>query len=198
MNETTSESSRREAGDEEGVGTAEAPASEEAAETAETPTTPAAEDPAKALEEARAQAADNYDRYLRAAAELDNFRKRTVKMRSETREETLRDVLLQIAPVMDNMRRALAQKNATVEAFKQGVELIYAQLQEALRGYGLEEIQAVGQPFDPLSHEALLEVERPDQPPGVVVEEMEKGYRLRDKVVRPARVVVSKTGGQNG
>ncbi len=161
---------------------------------AETP----AETAAKALEAAQAQAAEHYDRYLRAVAELDNFRKRTAKMRTDTREETLRDVLLQIAPVMDNMRRALAQDNATVEAFKQGVELIYGQLQEALRGYGLEEIQAIGQPFDPVYHEALLEVERPDQPPGTVVEEMEKGYRLRDKVVRPARVVVSKTGGQNG
>lgn len=186
MSETTSESIHQEASTAEVAGAAEAPAAQ------------AAEDPAKVLEAALAQAAENYDRYLRAAAELDNYRKRTARMRSETREETLRDVLLQVAPVMDNMRRALAQENATVEAFKQGVELIYTQFQEALRGYGLEEIQAIGQPFDPLCHEALLEVERPDQPPGTVVEEMEKGYRLRDKVVRPARVVVSKTGGQNG
>lgn len=176
------------------------PETSEAAPTSETsaPAVDPAEEAAKALEAAQAQAAENYDRYLRAVAELDNFRKRTAKMRTDTREETLRDVLLQIAPVMDNMRRALAQENATVEVFKQGVELIYGQLQEALRGYGLEEIQAIGQPFDPVYHEALLEVERPDQPPGTVVEEMEKGYRLRDKVVRPARVVVSKTGGQNG
>lgn len=187
MSETTSENARQEAGDEEVIGTTDTPAG-----------VSAGEEEAKALEEARAQAAENYDRYLRAAAELDNYRKRTARMRSETREETLRDVLLQIAPVMDNMRRALVQENATVEAFKQGVESIHVQLQEALRGYGLEEIQALGQPFDPLCHEALLEVECPDQPPGTVVEEMEKGYRLRDKVVRPARVVVSKTGGQNG
>jgi molecular chaperone GrpE len=196
MSETTSQSIHREAGEEVAAETAGTPPGAEVVEPS--PAAPAAEDPAKALEAARAQAAENYDRYLRAAAELDNYRKRTARMRSETREETLRDVLLQIAPIMDNMRRALAQEKATVEAFKQGVELIYAQFQEALRGYGLEEIQALGQPFDPLCHEALLEVERPDQPPGTVVEEMEKGYRLRDKVVRPARVVVSKTGGQNG
>ncbi|MBM3279148.1 MAG: nucleotide exchange factor GrpE [Candidatus Handelsmanbacteria bacterium] len=162
------------------------------------PAAEAADETTVALEEARAQAAEHYDRYLRAVAELDNFRKRTARMRSDTREETVRDMLLQIAPVMDNMRRALAQENATVEVFKQGVELIYSQLHEVLRGYGLEEIQALGQPFDPVYHEALLEVERGDQPPGTVVEEMEKGYRLRDKVVRPARVVVSKTGGENG
>lgn len=186
MSETTSDNIRPEA-DNEVAGETEVPGA-----------VPAAEDAAKALTEAQTQAAEHYDRYLRAAAELDNYRKRTAKMRSETREETLRDVLLQIAPVMDNMRRALAQENATVEAFKQGVELIYAQLQEALRGYGLEEVQAIGQLFDPVWHEALLEVERPDLPSGTVVEEMEKGYRLRDKVVRPARVVVSKTGGENG
>ncbi|MBI2504123.1 MAG: nucleotide exchange factor GrpE [Candidatus Latescibacteria bacterium] len=191
MSETTSESISEEAA--QPAGAESQSVGEEAAQPAG-----AAEDAAKALEEARAQAAEHYDRYLRAAAELDNYRKRTARMRSETREETLRDVLLQIAPVMDNLRRALAQENATVETFKQGIELICAQFQEALRGYGLEEIQALGQPFDPLCHEALLEVECADQPPGTVVEEMEKGYRLRDKVVRPARVVVSKSGGQNG
>jgi molecular chaperone GrpE len=193
MKETTSEEIRRETEEEE----AAVPESGEGTQVAEVEEGEVSERD-QALEEARAQAAENYDRYLRAAAELDNYRKRTARMRSETREETLRDVLLQIAPIMDNLRRALAQEKATVEALKQGVELIYAQFQEALRGYGLEEIQALGQPFDPLCHEALLEVEHPDQPPGTVVEEMEKGYRLRDKVVRPARVVVSKTGGQNG
>ncbi len=164
----------------------------------EAPPAEAGEDLARALEEARALAAEHYDRYLRAAAELDNFRKRTARLRTEARDETLREVLIRVAPALDNMRRALAQESATIESFKQGLELIHDQLQEALKGYGLEEIQAVGQPFDPLCHEALAEVESPEHPPGTVVEEMEKGYRLRDKVVRPARVVVSKTGGQNG
>ena len=137
------------------------------------------------LEKARAEAADNYDRYLRAAAELDNFRKRAVRMRAESREETLRDLLLQIAPLMDNMRRALAQEAAEAQSLKQGVELILSQFQTILNGFGLEEIEAAGKPFDPNLHEAMLEVESPDGEPGTVLEEMEKGYRLREKVLRP-------------
>ena len=152
----------------------------------------------KELDGARAEAQENYDRFLRATAELDNFRKRTAKVRSETREETLRDVLLQIAPILDNMRRGLAQENKEDDAFAQGVELIYNQFQDTLKGYGLEEIGAIGQTFDPTLHEAMMEIEDNDHPPGSVVEEMEKGYKLNNKVVRPARVIVSKAGEENG
>ena len=145
------------------------------------------------LEKTKAEAEENYDRYVRAVAELDNFRKRTVKMRAESREETIRDLLLQVAPLLDNMRRALSQSDSDVAAIVQGVELIFSQFQEILKGYGLEEIEAVGTPFDPNIHEAMLEVESADHPPGTVIEEMDKGYVLRDRVVRPARVVVSKS-----
>jgi molecular chaperone GrpE len=147
------------------------------------------EDP---LESALAESRENYDRFLRATAELENYRKRTAKVRSESREEALRDVLLQIAPILDNMRRALVQDTDELQSFKDGIELINNQFQETLRGYGLEEIEAMGQPFDPSVHEALLEVEHADHPAGTVVEEMEKGYKLNNKVVRPARVIVSK------
>ena len=153
------------------------------------------EDP---LESARAEAAENYDRFLRATAELDNYRKRTAKVRSESREEALRDILLQVAPILDNIHRALAQDSSDVDSFKEGVALINNQFQEALKGYGLEEIEAVGQPFDPTLHEALLEVEHPEHPPGTVVEEMEKGYKLNNKVVRPTRVIVSKAVSETG
>jgi len=152
----------------------------------------------KELDAARVEAQENYERFLRATAELDNYRKRTAKVRSETREETLRDVLLQIAPMLDNMRRALAQENKGDDAFTQGVELIYNQFQDTLKGYGLEEIGAIGQTFDPTLHEAMMEIEDKDHPPGSVVEEMEKGYKLNNKVVRPARVIVSKGGEENG
>lgn len=144
------------------------------------------------LEVARAEAAANYDRYLRSVAELDNYRKRTVKMRAEAREDTLRDLLLQFAPVLDNLRRALGQQTQDADSLKQGVELICGQFKEVLTGYGLAEIEAMGQPFDPNLHEALAEVASPEHEPGTVMEEMEKGYKLNDKVVRPARVVVSK------
>ena len=149
------------------------------------------------LEAARAEAAANYDRYVRAVAELDNYRKRTVRMRAETRDETLRDVLLQVAPVLDNLRRALRQETQEVDSIKQGVELICGQFNEVLKGYGLTEIESVGQPFDPEVHEALAEVPDDEQTPGTVIEEMEKGYKLNDKVVRYARVVVSKASAEN-
>ena len=150
-----------------------------------------------ALTAARAEAKENYDRFLRAAAELDNYRKRTARMRMEARGETLRDMLLQIAPILDNMSRALAQNSEDAESLKQGVDLIYTQFREMLKGYGLEEIESIGQPFDPNFHEALMEVENAEKPPGTILEEMEKGYTLNKKVVRPARVVVSKAEKEN-
>ena len=153
--------------------------------------------PEDELAAALVEAAANYDRYLRSVAELDNYRKRTAKMRSEAREDTLRDILLQIAPILDNLRRALGQETQDADSLKQGVELISGQFNEVLKGYGLAEIEAVGQPFDPNIHEALAEVPSAEHDPGTVMEEMEKGYTLNDKVVRPSRVVVSKAGGES-
>ena len=149
------------------------------------------------LEAARAEAVANYDRYVRAVAELDNYRKRTVRMRADARDETLRDVLLQVAPILDNLRRALRQETQEADLLKQGVELICGQFNDVLKGYGLAEIKAIGQPFDPEVHEALAEVPDDEHTPGTVIEEMEKGYKLNDKVVRYARVVVSKTSAEN-
>lgn len=148
--------------------------------------------PEEMMAEVRKEAAAHYDRYLRSVAELDNFRKRTTRMRSDVREETLRDMLLQMAPVLDNMRRALDQDTEDFEGLKQGIELIYSQFNAALEGYGLKAVKAVGASFDPNLHEAMLEVEDAENEPGTVVQEMEKGYELNGKIVRPARVIVSK------
>ena len=134
---------------------------------------------------------ESQDRYLRAAAELDNFRKRTVRIRSETRDDTLRDVLLQVAPLLDNFRRALGQEAQDPASLRQGIEIIFQQFNDILAGYGLEEIAAAGQAFDPNLHEAMMQVPSEEHPPGTVMQEMEKGYRLNGRVVRPSRVVVS-------
>ena len=147
--------------------------------------------PEAQLAAARAEAEENRDRYLRAAAELDNYRKRTVRMRAETRDETLRDVLLQVGPMLDNFRRALGQETDDVVAFRQGMDIIFRQFTDILTGYGLVEIDAEGKPFDPNLHEAMVQVPTDEHPPGTVIQEMEKGYLLNDRVVRPARVVVS-------
>ena len=169
---------------------------EEVAEPQEAAAEPEADGLAE-LEAARAEAAANYDRYVRSVAELDNYRKRTVRMRAETRDETLRDVLLQVAPILDNLRRALRQETQEVDSLKQGIELICGQFNDVLKGYGLAEIESVGQPFDPEVHEALAEVPDDEHAPGTIIEEMEKGYKLNDKVVRYARVVVSKASEEN-
>ena len=169
---------------------------EEVTESQEEAAAPEADGLAE-LEAARAEATANYDRYVRAVAELDNYRKRTVRMRAEARDETLRDVLLQVAPILDNLRRALRQDTQEAESLKQGVELICGQFNDVLKGYGLAEIEAVGQPFDPEVHEALAEVPDDEHAPGTVIEEMEKGYKLNDKVVRYARVVVSKASAES-
>jgi len=105
------------------------------------------------LDKARAESLVNHDRYVRAVAELENFRKRTVRARGEAREEALRDILLQVAPLLDNMRRALAEGSPDTDeagGLRQGVQLIYSQFQSILKGYGLEEIVAMGEPFDPI------------------------------------------------
>ena len=170
--------------------------SQEEAESQEAAAEPEADGLAE-LEAARAEAAANYDRYVRAVAELDNYRKRTVRLRAEARDETLRDVLLQVAPILDNLRRALGQETQEAELLKQGVELICGQFNDVLKGYGLAEIESVGQPFDPEVHEALAEVPDDEHAPGTIIEEMEKGYKLNDKVVRYARVVVSRASAES-
>ena len=174
----------------------EAAASQQEAESQEAAAEPEADGLAE-LEAARAEAAANYDRYVRAVAELDNYRKRTVRLRAEARDETLRDVLLQVAPILDNLRRALHQETQEAELLKQGVELICGQFNDVLKGYGLAEIESVGQPFDPEVHEALAEVPDDEHAPGTIIEEMEKGYKLNDKVVRYARVVVSRASAES-
>jgi molecular chaperone GrpE len=191
--EETAESKKEEVAE---LGEAAAVEPQEEAESQEAAAEPEVDGLAE-LEAARAEAAANYDRYVRAVAELDNYRKRTVRMRTEARDETLRDVLLQVAPVLDNLRRALHQETQEAELLKQGVELICGQFNDVLKGYGLAEIESVGQPFDPEVHEALAEVPDDEHAPGTIIEEMEKGYKLNDKVVRYARVVVSRASAES-
>ena len=192
--EETAESCEREAAASQQEEVAAEP--QEEAESQEAAAEPEADGLAE-LEAARAEAAANYDRYVRAVAELDNYRKRTVRLRAEARDETLRDVLLQVAPILDNLRRALGQETQEAELLKQGVELICGQFNDVLKGYGLAEIESVGQPFDPEVHEALAEVPDDEHAPGTIIEEMEKGYKLNDKVVRYARVVVSRASAES-
>ncbi len=133
------------------------------------------------------------DKYLRALADLENYKKLVRKETMLVREQAVADVLRQILPVLDNFERALeaAKNDADRESLLKGVEMIYRQLQETLRSCGVEPFSSVGEPFDPSVHEALGVICTEEHPPDTVVEEHEKGYTLRGKLLRPARVLVS-------
>ncbi|HTD97736.1 MAG TPA: nucleotide exchange factor GrpE [Mucilaginibacter sp.] len=133
------------------------------------------------------------DRYLRLYAEFDNFRRRTAKEREEARKEEGKDVMVALLPVLDDFDRALKHMdNATdVAAVKEGVALIQNKLKNVLSQKGLKEMESIGAAFDPEIHEAITNIPSPsDDLKGKVVDEMEKGYYLNDKVARFAKVIV--------
>jgi molecular chaperone GrpE len=133
------------------------------------------------------------DKYLRLYAEFDNFRRRTIKEREEARKMEGKDLIVSLLPVLDDFERALrAMESATdVAPVKEGVELIQTKLKNTLTQKGLKGMEAIGTPFDPELHEAITNIPAPtDDLKGKVVDEMEKGYYLNDKVVRFAKVIV--------
>ncbi len=149
----------------------------------------------EALRTQAAQAADNYDRLLRLTADFDNFKKRAARERDETRRAAIEGVLTKFLPVLDNFDMALAatgQANASVETLKVGITMIHSQLRQVFGDSGVETIDAVGQPFDPAVHEAVSQQETSEVPDGQVVQQLRKGYRLKEKLLRPATVVVAK------
>lgn len=145
------------------------------------------------LEKLRKESEDNYQRYLRAQADFDNFRRRTRQEKEEFAKYASMKVIEQLLPVVDNLERALnAGKDSNdYEALLKGVEMISRQLDQTLAGEGLQAMNAVGQPFNPEFHQAIMQVESEEYEEGIVVEEIQKGYMLKDKVLRPAMVKVS-------
>lgn len=139
------------------------------------------------------QSDDNHNRYLRAQADFDNFRRRTVKEKEELTQYASLKVVSQLLPVLDNFQRALQTSNEAVEggAFAKGIDMIYRQLFQVLEAEGLKQMEVVGQPFDPEWHQAIMQVESDEYPEGIVVEAIQSGYVLKDKVIRPAMVKVS-------
>jgi len=139
--------------------------------------------------------ADQYLDYLkRLKAEFDNYKKRNLK--EQGRKITLfsEDLIKQFLPIVDDLERALdvAKGKEDVTNFVRGVEIIFNQLKNTLEKQGLEQIRAEGEPFDPYLHEAIMKVELDEYPDNVIVEEMRKGYKLKDRVLRPTMVKVNK------
>ncbi|MBI4326769.1 MAG: nucleotide exchange factor GrpE [Chloroflexi bacterium] len=149
---------------------------------------------------ARASRADeNYDRLLRVTADFDNFRKRAARERQEAVKFANESILSKLVPVLDNFDMALtAAANApsgNPESFKTGVAMIHNQLKSTLAEAGLEEIDATQKPFDPNWHEAVSEQESAAAAEGQVLQQLRKGYKLRERLLRPATVVVAKKPG---
>lgn len=145
-----------------------------------------------ALTTSRQEAANNWDKYIRQVAEMDNFRKRQERMREDRVKRYKKDLLEKVVAVMDNLERAISyQDTMNREGLQQGMRMVQWQLSEILRSEGLTPVLALGQPFDPHIHEAVETVEAPDQPEGMVVEEVQKGYMMGEEMLRPARVKVS-------
>jgi molecular chaperone GrpE len=167
------------------------------------PQTPPAEGPSAAdnpdarLATALADRDANYERFLRSQAELDNFRKRVQREREEDRRYASLPVVRDLLPVIDNLRRALDAASSTGESgnLRQGIELVLQQLEGVLTRHGAQSIPAVGQPFDPHLHEAVQQAPSAEHPPLTVLQELERGYTIQDRVVRPSKVIVSAGSG---
>lgn len=147
----------------------------------------------KELDEANEKIADLNDKYLRLSAEFDNYKKRTLKERSDMLKTISGDTLSGMLPVIDDLERALAsiEKAVEIEPIKEGVSLIYNKLREYMKNKGLVEIEAMNQDFDTDLHEAVAQFPaQSDDMKGKVVDVIQKGYKIDTKVVRFAKVVV--------
>jgi len=147
----------------------------------------------EALEAKTLLAEEHRDRYLRAAAEFDNARKRAARERDEYTRYANESLLRELLPVLDNFERALqsARNETTAAAVTAGVELIQRELLRVLEKFGVTSFTSVGQPFDPERHEAIARVPALGQPEGTVVDETARGYLLNGRVLRPAMVTVA-------
>jgi len=139
---------------------------------------------------------DYKDKYLRALAELDNYKKRARKEKEEIIERANERLMLELIPVLDNFDRGIeaAKNSEDFENFYKGVELIYKGFKEIVEREGLQSFSAIGDEFDPSKHEAVSLVESDEHAPDTVLDEIYKGYLLNGKLIRPAKVVVSKGG----
>jgi molecular chaperone GrpE len=146
----------------------------------------------KKLEEKEKEAAANYDKYLRAVAELDNYRKRAAREKADIIKYGKEDIIRDILPFVDSLDRALEHSTGDVQAFKDGVALIQGQLLSCLKKHGVERIETAGLNFDPNFHEALMQMESDEHEDNKIVSEMEKGYLLNGRLLRPSKVCVCK------
>lgn len=145
----------------------------------------------------RAEKADeNWDRLLRTTADLENFKKRAAREKQEAIKYANETLLEKLLPVLDNFDMALTaaqtESNEAAQSLLKGISMIQQQFKSVLTGAGVEEIDALGHTFDPKLHEAVAQRETTEAPEGQVIQQLRKGYKLKERLIRPATVVVAK------
>ena len=157
------------------------------------------EDLQKALDEARQQAADHWEALLRVKADMENLRRRTRIDVENAHKFALEKFVNELLPVLDSMEMGIAaaqKEGATVETLREGMEMTFKMLLDVLNRFGVERLDPVGETFDPQKHEAMTMVPSAEHEPNTVMDVIQKGYSLNERLVRPARVVVSKEAEQ--
>jgi len=145
------------------------------------------------IAELESAAAEAKDRHLRLAADFDNYKRRARQEQIDTIQHASTELIARLLPGLDDLQKALDHTPAGVDdAWAKGLELSVRKLEEALAAFGLEPIEAVGAPFDPKYHEAIGHEDSDDYPEDTVVQELRRGYRMRDRVIRPALVKVAR------
>ena len=150
----------------------------------------APEDADALREKYEAELAEKENRYLRLQADFENFRRRTRQEKEELAAVVTQNLLKDLLPFLDNFERALAAENSDAESLRAGVEMMYKQLVEALKKEGLEYIETKDKPFDPNFHQAVMRVEDAEKEDGTIVAELQKGYMVKGRVIRPSMVQV--------
>lgn len=151
------------------------------------------------LEKLRTRAEER-DQFLallqRTQADFENYQKRNQREREQERKYQERGLAFDLLPALDNLERALAaaQKEGAAGTLVEGVRMVHSQILEVFKRHGITRIEAQGQPFDPNLHQAMMQQPAPDQPPNTVLQILEHGYMIHDRVLRPARVIVSTAG----
>jgi molecular chaperone GrpE len=148
------------------------------------------------VSELQEESKKHYDLYLRSEAEIENIRKRNRKEKEDWIRYANETLIKDMLPVIDNLEMAIshAQNSDALQALKEGVELTLKGLKDTLEKSGLQEVKAEGEPFDPCYHHAVSETEDQSTEPGIIVQELQKGYTLKQRLIRPAMVVVCKGG----
>jgi len=146
------------------------------------------------LNQALSDAKNHQEQYLRTLADMENLRKRTQREKEDLAKFANENILREILPVVDNLERAVehAEESESCDGLFEGVQMTLTQFSQLLEKFGVEPVDAVGQPFDPAYHQAMGQMESDEYPPNTVVQQMQKGYQLNKRLLRPAFVMLAK------